>query len=395
MIRTLSTRGFSVLRDVDIPFGSGLNIVVGTNGSGKSHLLKLAYSAARWSREMSLRDNGSRPDRITLQRELARKLTAVFGCDHVGRLASRVDAPASAEVEICFSDPEGASFRCAFTSRSRREVEFSRPPTAFVTCDSVFIPSKEVLTLAPGFASLYRDRDLQLDETYFDLCVAMERPLTRGALLSSIKPVLLQVEQALGGRVSQEHGRFWVTRRGEGKFEAGLLAEGYRKLATVAQLLANGAVGPGSTLFWDEPEANLNPELMRRLAEILVAIASGGIQVFVATHSLYLLREFSLLLSADSAPRTEASYVSLHPLGPGQGVRVSVGHSAEEIEPIVALDAELEQSLRYLRQQPAPLSKVRASSVAGSTTMRRFSRLSPLADGGTPENRTATPERSI
>jgi hypothetical protein len=37
------------------------------------------------------------------------------------------------------------------------------------------------------------------------------------------------------------------------------MAEGYRKLAMLIFLLRYGVLERGSTLFWDEPEANLEP----------------------------------------------------------------------------------------------------------------------------------------
>jgi AAA15 family ATPase/GTPase len=47
-------------------------------------------------------------------------------------------------------------------------------------------------------------------------------------------------------------------------------------------------------LFWDEPEANLNPRLVTLIAEILRRLANGGVQVFLATHDYLLSSELSL-----------------------------------------------------------------------------------------------------
>ena len=60
-------------------------------------------------------------------------------------------------------------------------------------------------------------------------------------------------------------------------------------------LIMNGELRNKSSLFWDEPEANLNPRLLRELAGILVEL-SKVMQVTVATHSLFLL---SWLLNQD------------------------------------------------------------------------------------------------
>ena len=42
---------------------------------------------------------------------------------------------------------------------------------------------------------------------------------------------------------------------------------------------------PGNILLWDEPEANLNPELFPLVAEILLELQKNDVQIFVATHS--------------------------------------------------------------------------------------------------------------
>ena len=44
-------------------------------------------------------------------------------------------------------------------------------------------------------------------------------------------------------------------------------------------------------MFWDKPEADLNPRLIRLVAEVIYHLCQHGIQVFLATHSLFLLRE--------------------------------------------------------------------------------------------------------
>jgi DNA repair ATPase RecN len=88
MISRLKLANFSVFDDAELAFADGLNVLIGSNGAGKSHLLKLAYTAARWSHEMGLKaKDGIRLDRSTLQKELAEKLVRVFRPESLGRLA--------------------------------------------------------------------------------------------------------------------------------------------------------------------------------------------------------------------------------------------------------------------------------------------------------------------
>lgn len=73
-----------------------------------------------------------------------------------------------------------------------------------------------------------------------------------------------------------------------------LLAEGVRKLGLLWLLIQNGTLLNGSVLCWDEPEANLNPGLMRIVVEILIELQRMGVQVFLTTHNYVLLKEFDL-----------------------------------------------------------------------------------------------------
>ena len=198
----------------------------------------------------------------------------------------------------------------------------------------------------PGFTGLYRDREMSIDETYFDLCLALERTLLKGRRFDEINELLQPVEKILGGSIRIENGRFYLVQEGSGKFEIPLVAEGFRKLGAFAYLLANGTLAKQSILFWDEPETNLNPAYMSKVAELLVSIARNGTQVFVATHSLFIMRELSMLLGAQENADVSRSFVAL--AATANGAQAMVGKSAEEIEPIAALDAEIAQSQRYM-----------------------------------------------
>lgn len=206
----------------------------------------------------------------------------------------------------------------------------------------------------PGFTALYRNYALQIDETYYDLCLALEKPLPRGPKLAEVKPLLNLVEEILHGSIELREKNFYLRPVKGGAFEIPLVAEGFRKLGTVSYLLANGTLARQSILFWDEPETNLNPAYMVKLAGLLVAIARNGTQVIVATHSLFVLRELSLLLAKSENANVERRFFALSLAGDETGTTVVEGASAEAIEPITALEAEIEQSDRYLGTQAAP-----------------------------------------
>ena len=47
-------------------------------------------------------------------------------------------------------------------------------------------------------------------------------------------------------------------------------------------------------MFWDEPEANLNPKMIPIIVDILLELARHGVQIFLATHDYNLMKSFSV-----------------------------------------------------------------------------------------------------
>ena len=101
------------------------------------------------------------------------------------------------------------------------------------------------------------------------------------------------LEKVMEGRVIVKDEEFFHSSK-QGTLEFSLLAEGIRKLALLWILIQNGTLLEGSILFWDEPEANLNPKIMRIAVEILLELQRMGVQIFIATHDYVLLKEFDL-----------------------------------------------------------------------------------------------------
>lgn len=113
----------------------------------------------------------------------------------------------------------------------------------------------------------------------------------------------------------------------------------------LARLIATGALLEKGYLFWDEPEANLNPRIIKKVAKSILDLSVSGIQVFIATHSLFLLRELEILLSGGYVD-IDVRFFGLHESS--EGVNVMQGSSVNEIGDIASLDESLAQSDRFL-----------------------------------------------
>lgn len=346
MLRILNVSNFGVLPDAKFEFSPGLNVVVGTNGSGKSQLLKLAYTCVRWSRESGLRGEG-RPDKVTMQRELAGKLHRVFRPESLGNLVKRGKGVRRCEISAEFGDASvdlpHLNFAFSFSTKSKTDVVLESGPEEFAAHDSVFFPTNEVLSVFPGFAAAYRSRELAFDETYYDLSLALESSLVRGPRLDEVNLYLGEIENILKGKIKYKDGRFYLDQPGSGMYEMSLVAEGWRKIGSLAYLVANGTLLKQAVLFWDEAETNLNAEYLKLVARVLAMLGRSGLQVFVATHSLFLLRELSMSDHGKHSP----AYISLGRQGLGP-VEFSGGPTMSDLNFLALLDEEILQSERYL-----------------------------------------------
>jgi wobble nucleotide-excising tRNase len=136
-----------------------------------------------------------------------------------------------------------------------------------------------------------------------------------------------------------------VNKQGD-KREVALLAEGIRKIATLFHLIANGSLEPGASLFWDEPDSNMNPKLVKIIAGVLWNLVNEGIQVIIATHSLFLLRELEILSNQQPYANLSSQVFALS--NSDNGVTISQGNAPEDVDTLVLLDEELEQSDRFM-----------------------------------------------
>ena len=280
-------------------------------------------------------------------------MRGVFRPDELGRLARRQSGRNRCEIEGEFKNHSVSRLGCSFNTSSKTEVTIHSCPTKWTSEPAVFLPTRELLTIYPGFVSLYETTELPFEETWRDTCILLGAGLAKGPRLHDIKALLEPLEDQLGGKVVLDQDKFFVKTK-SGNLEVHLVAEGMRKLAMIARLVANGSLNERGSLFWDEPEANLNPRVIRQVARTILQLCDRGIQVFVATHSLFLMRELDVLLrqkeSHELFENVEAKFFGLHPTEKN-GVRVQQGESIDDIGEIASLEEELGQSDRYLEAE--------------------------------------------
>ena len=156
-ITRVKLENFTVFESLDLEPSPGINMLVGANGTGKTHLMKVCYAAC------SLVPLPPEP--------MTRKLLRVFlpSANSHERLVKHGGDGEAASVEVF----RGKFFRkCTLPKTSRNAAK----PTFESTIDwpnnyeiDVYIPAKDMLANAPGFRSLYAAREVHFEEIYQDI----------------------------------------------------------------------------------------------------------------------------------------------------------------------------------------------------------------------------------
>jgi predicted ATPase len=331
-ITSIGIENFTVFKKEILEFSEGLNIVVGENGLGKTHLLKLLYVLMGFYDMLNA---------VMVNRTHAMQFyfSELFKTNSLSNLISW-DAK---ESNITF---DLNNYHIGFSINNNGELTISKEQHISFRKNRVFIPAKEILSFYEGFIPLYVNRETAFDAIYFNLAQALSLSNLKNIESYPVEyKVLLKLEEILEGKIVLENGRFYLKQNNR-KTEISLIAEGLRKVGMIAQLLANGSLTKNSILFWDEPETNLNPRLIRKMAEVLMELSRAGMQIFIATHSLFLVKEIEIL-------RNKQDKMKYFGLGfdENKEIRVSQSEDFEYLDDLVILDEELAQDDRFLAKQ--------------------------------------------
>lgn len=346
MIKRLELKNITVFPEAELDFSPQLNVFVGENGSGKTHLLKILYAFSENIRNNLIlkvdRDFLEGIEDTILATQIRLSILSSLNIRHIDTLSRNNVNLLNLHIVFQYS-LNGDIYSAKIDEnleyiQSHERLEFSMRP--------VYLPTRELLSIYPNFVSVYETTELKFEQTWRDTCVLLGAPLKKDIDQPEMRKLLEPLEKAMGGRLKLENGYFYLETP-DIKIEIPMVAEGLRKLGMLAQLIANGSLRKDSVLFWDEPEANLNPKLIRQVAEVLVALANEGIQIFIATHSLFLLRELEILSESEDTPKVKSRYFGLHLTEP-RTVEVMQGDTSYDIGSITSLDEELHQSGRFL-----------------------------------------------
>lgn len=316
MLESIKFDNFTAFDTLKVSFSKGINIFIGENGTGKTHVLKAIYAAC---------------DITQSEKHFAEKIAGVFypSKKQIGRLVKRSQGTRTCSLSVQRQiGGKEHSLKLSFSNHAKRadQTQLSGAFSIWKTnaLKSAYIPVKDMLANAQGFISLNEHRELCFEEIYSDIIKRSLLPALIGPPSKERARLLSILRQHLEGKVIVKNEEFFL-KSPQGELEFTLLAEGMRKLGLLWVLIQNGTLTQGSVLCWDEPEANLNPNLMRIVVKLLIALQRMGVQIFVATHDYVTLKEFDLQAENDDA-------IQYHSLYRDQDKKISVASTSRYLE---------------------------------------------------------------
>ncbi len=291
MIKNININNFTVFKNTNIDFSPKINIIIGENGTGKSHLLKLLYA-------LNLSDGNVSESEA--EKTISNNLLKLFlPIDNSLWKLKSTNSSGQSEIKVQYSNDDEMHFDFNINSKSIRMLNYNSNHTF---PKSIFIPPKEVLSFMKGFNSLYEKYDLSFDQSYNDICMSLNLPEVRDdKLQEKVKWAIKEIENICGGKFIFYGGGKVTFKSNDTEYSINAMAEGFRKIGMLSRLLETGVIQPGESgaLLWDEPEANINPKLLRFIVETLLELSRNGQQVILATHNYILLKWFNSLINTN------------------------------------------------------------------------------------------------
>jgi len=152
MIDKLELNNFTVFSDLSIKFSPKINIIIGENGTGKTHLLKAAYTLCSANNQIEESDDSE----DKLKTSITEKLKNIFKpledkLWNIRKYGTERDSKASlAATFLNETHSIGANFNI-----NSQQVGIT-DNNSYLTYQEkpIYIPTKEVLSFMKGFSSL-------------------------------------------------------------------------------------------------------------------------------------------------------------------------------------------------------------------------------------------------
>ena len=299
-IKFIRLKNFTVFDDLTITPSNGINIFIGQNGTGKTHLLKAIYGACEASKENK---------NIAVDFMRCFKQNASF----FNFLHNTNDSRRCSDIFLDSENDLEDDTRMYTVSLPKENGQviwggYAIHTPKDITLNATYIPNKDMLTHSKGLLAMSeRYREFPFDKTLTDI-ISKANQWTVKEPPSIAKSILPVLETIMNGEVYVENEEFFIKKKNGDLISFAVEAEGIKKIGLLWQLLMTDNITENSILLWDEPEANLNPEYLPVIVDCLLNLSRHNVQIFVSTHNYIFAKYFDVRRHADDRLQFHALY---------------------------------------------------------------------------------------
>lgn len=291
MIDSIDIKNFGPIDQLEWSNLGKINILIGSNGCGKTFILKILYSAIRCLEEYR---KGNDPRKI--EDVLSDKLYWTFQVEKLSDLVQK--GTTNLHFRMKFDNEE---FNYSFGNRTEKEIRNVENTIPERNKNSVFLPAKEILSLFDAIKiSREQFQTFGFDDTYYDLVKALTLKPIQGRNYPEFAQSRKTLEELLNGKIQFENEKWSFKNANNQVFPVHITSEGLKKVSILDRLLGNHYLSSESILFVDEPEAALHPNALVQFLEILKLLSDTGIQIFISTHSYFVIKKLYIIANRNN-----------------------------------------------------------------------------------------------
>jgi AAA15 family ATPase/GTPase len=284
-ITHLEIENMTCFEKISFDFSDGINVFIGENGTGKTHVLKVIKIYSQLISEY-FEDNVISTSKKEMRYESRRDYfkTTFASYNYYRKLNDKIIIQFNINNQ---TDNFCLELKSAFDTHS---LTYKMPPKDSISrIKTTFIPPKDITENSKGFVELNERRELNFSSIYSEIIEAANIPKLRELKDEKLAHICVKISTLLDGKAKIENGEFYFEFSNGKAIPFTLYSEGLRKFALLKILIENGEIAKDTALIWDEPEANLNPKMLKFMAEILLDLEAAGVQIFLSTHEKALI----------------------------------------------------------------------------------------------------------
>lgn len=288
-IKSIKLNNLMGIKEIGVTLSEGITVIHGENSTGKTAMLKALYCSTKPFNTIA---SGRISTKAKKENEVVNKIKNVFRPDN-GAIGKIVNNKSEEKLRISVQYLDANKMELAWGKQASEHIEML-DSTKNYSREVVYIPPKEIISASENFMALYKKFEMAFEETYYDLLELLNTPELKNENNNTAEEIRIILEGIIGGRITKKDSKYFIINKNGEENEMGLLSEGYRKIAILLRLINNGSLRKGSLLLWDEPEANMNPKMIKPLVDVMVLLVKMGVQIVIASHDYFIQQEIQL-----------------------------------------------------------------------------------------------------